>query len=112
VITERVDSTPFQFVALRAGVDYSWGEVSLSNQEVEIMRPVTCNGWLLALAVLAPAMATAKQPSPSVSLEAALQEYLRERTLTRSLGADDLAAWKAAGVPDSVVRVAMTLRVR
>jgi hypothetical protein len=44
--------------------------------------------------------------------EAALQEYLRQQTLTRALGADDLAAWKAAGVPESVVRVAMTLRVQ
>lgn len=45
------------------------------------------------------------------SVESALQDFLRKKTLTRGLGADDLAAWKAAGVPEAVVRMAMTLRV-
>jgi hypothetical protein len=44
--------------------------------------------------------------------EGALQEFLRKRTLTRGLGAEDLASWKAAGVPEAVVRVAMTMRVQ
>ncbi|HEX5758461.1 MAG TPA: hypothetical protein VF121_04665 [Thermoanaerobaculia bacterium] len=44
--------------------------------------------------------------------ESALQDYLRGKTLTRALGADDLAAWKAAGVPESVVRVAVGMRVQ
>lgn len=43
--------------------------------------------------------------------EGALQDALRKVVLTRALGADDLAAWKAAGVPESVIRVAATLRV-
>jgi hypothetical protein len=43
--------------------------------------------------------------------EAALREYLRGKTLTRALGADDLAAWKQAGVPESVIRAAVTMRV-
>lgn len=44
--------------------------------------------------------------------ESALQDSLRKKTLTRALGADDLAAWKDAGVPESVIRVALTMRVK
>ena len=44
--------------------------------------------------------------------ESALQDFLRKQILTRALGADDLAAWKEAGVPESVIRTALTLRVQ
>ncbi|HEX9668684.1 MAG TPA: hypothetical protein VGC93_04290 [Thermoanaerobaculia bacterium] len=44
--------------------------------------------------------------------ESGLQDALRKKTLTRALGADDLAAWKEAGVPESVIRVAASLRVQ
>ncbi|MEM7481563.1 MAG: YajG family lipoprotein [Acidobacteriota bacterium] len=43
--------------------------------------------------------------------EATVVDYLRARRLTRALGADDLGAWKEAGVPESVIRVAMTMPV-
>lgn len=42
---------------------------------------------------------------------ATIEAYLRKQTLTRGLGADDLAAWKEAGVAESVLRTAMTLPV-
>lgn len=44
--------------------------------------------------------------------ESTIEAYLREQTLTRALGADDLAAWKQAGVPEPVLRTAMTLPVK
>jgi uncharacterized lipoprotein YajG len=44
--------------------------------------------------------------------ESEVQDFLRRQTLTRALGAEDLAAWQEAGVPESITRVAMTLRVR
>ncbi len=44
--------------------------------------------------------------------EATLQDFLRSRTLTRALGTDDLGSWKAAGVPESVIRVALAMRVK
>ncbi|MEM7048310.1 MAG: YajG family lipoprotein [Acidobacteriota bacterium] len=43
--------------------------------------------------------------------EETLIDYLKGRRLTRAMGADDLAKWKDAGVPESVIRVAATLRV-
>jgi uncharacterized lipoprotein YajG len=43
--------------------------------------------------------------------EAAVESWLRGQTLTRALGAEDLARWREAGVPEPAIRVAMTLPV-
>lgn len=41
-----------------------------------------------------------------------LAEYVSGRTLTRRLGAEDLTAWKEAGIPESVIRAALRCPVR
>lgn len=57
------------------------------------------------------ALAEVKRQMASGAGESAIQEALRKVVLTRALGANDLAAWKEAGVPESVIRVAATARV-
>jgi hypothetical protein len=44
--------------------------------------------------------------------EAELVDHLKRQTLERPLGADDLAAWRGAGLPEALIRAAMTLPVR